>query len=171
MTYPELREQAQNGDVILLEGSGFVSKFIRVFTGQSISHVALLVWLDSGLFIAEMIEGVGYQIKPASERIPAYKGIVYYGKAPKVVNDSPGCILKSVLEYRADKSKQRYGYFTLFSVWWSQIRHKNIEVKKKVCSTFIADVWNWCRFKFSETPDPGNYVNLCQFISKVDREV
>jgi len=168
MTYAEVRERAKNGDVLLLEGSGFVSKFIRVFTGQSISHVAALVWLEDGLFIAEMIEGTGYQLKPASERIKGYKGIVYFGEAPKVIHDNPDCVKSKILAYRADKSKQEYGYFSLLSVWWAQIRHEQMKVKKKVCSTFIQEIWEGCGYKFKQLADPGDYVNLCQSIAKID---
>ncbi|HMM59450.1 MAG TPA: hypothetical protein PKC25_04875, partial [Candidatus Rifleibacterium sp.] len=105
MIYSDLREIAKTGDIILLGGTGVVSRIIRVLTGQSISHVAALFWLDGGLFIAEMVEGVGYQIVPASQRLSAMKGIVYFGQAPKVVQDDPDSIMRVISLYRADIAK------------------------------------------------------------------
>lgn len=169
MTYPELRAKAKSGDVILLEGNGFVSKIIRAATGQSISHIAVLVWLADGLFIAEMVEGVGFQLSPASQRIPALKGIVYFGAAPKVVQDQHGKVVQCVIGYRADKKKQKYGYASLLKVWWAQLWHKEYKTRQKVCSTFVQEIWECCGFNFAQTADPGDYVGLCQYISKVER--
>jgi len=168
MNYDEMRTRALSGDVILLEGTGFVSKAIRVLTGQSISHIALLVWMEGGLFIAEMVEGNGYVITPASQRLKTLKGIVYFGAAPKVVTVEPEKVLAQVLEYRADKKKQQYGYLSLLKVWWAQLVHKSYTPTRKVCSTFVQETWQECGFTFAQTADPGDFMGHCRYVVKME---
>lgn len=167
MTYGDVRSIAKNGDVLLVEGSGFISKFIRVFTGQSISHVGMFVWLKNGLFIAEFVEGTGYQIKPASEQILTYEGILYFGKAPEPISINQDCVKSEVLAFRSDKSKQKYGYLSLLKVWWAQLWHAQYEVREKVCSTFVQHVWNKCGYNFKQLADPGDFIGLCQYTSRI----
>ena len=168
MTYEDVRKRAQSGDLVLLEGNGFVSKAIRVLTGQSISHVAMLVWLHDGLFIAEMTEGNGYQLTPASQRVGSMAGIIYYGEAPKVVQAKPGCIVEQVSLYRADKKRQRYGYLSLVKIWWAQLWHKSYTPARKVCSTFVQETWEKCGYHFAQTADPGDFVGICQYVARIE---
>lgn len=168
MIYSDLREIAKTGDIILLEGTGIVSRIIRVLTGQSISHVAALFWLDGGLFIAEMVEGVGYQIVPASQRLSAMKGIVYFGSAPKVVQDATDSIMGVICSYRTDKTKQGYGYLSLIKVWWAQIRRKPYRTRGKVCSTFVQELWESAGYHFDQLADPGDYVRRCRYVARLE---
>ena len=167
MNYSEMRLAAKTGDILLVEGKGFFSRLVRVVTGESISHVALLFWLDGGLFVAEMIEGKGYQILPASQWFPA-AGPVLFGCAPQVVQDLPKTILRTIAKYRDNKKQQRYGYCSLLKVWWAQVTGKQIKVHQRVCSTFVQDVWEQCGFHFKQTADPGDYLGLCRFISAME---
>lgn len=168
MIYSEMRLSAKTGDLLLVKGKGFFSQMVRVVTGESISHVALLFWLDGGLFVAEMIEDNGYQILPASQWFPGAAGPVLFGCAPKVVQDCPKTILGTIARYRDDKKRQRYGYLSLLKVWWAQITGKQIKVHQRVCSTFVQDVWEQCGFHFQQTADPGDYLGLCRFISAME---
>jgi hypothetical protein len=171
MTYSEMRQLAQTGDVLLVEGKGFFSKMVRVVTGESISHVALLFWLDGGLFVAEMIEGKGYQIMPASQWFPRAAGPVLFGAAPVSVQSRGDTILAIIASYRDTKKKQRYGYLSLLKVWWAQITGQQIKVHQRVCSTFVQDVWEQCGFHFAQLADPGDYLALCRYVCAVEPAV
>lgn len=86
MQYYEVRNTCKTGDVLMVEGTGWVSTAIRMLTGQQISHVALLMWIGSSLYIAEMREVENYKLTPASERIPELQkgATVYYGNMDTV---------------------------------------------------------------------------------------
>lgn len=164
MNYAEIREQAIDGDVMLVEGRGFVSRFIRAFTGQNISHVAILIWINNGLYVVEMKERIGFRMMPASQWVKQAGHILYYGKAPDGVRTYPQIARQAALKLRGEK----YGYLSLFGVWLSQFSGKNRKGRQLVCSTAIQRVWNACGYRFDQTPDPGDFVRLCQFVSKLE---
>jgi hypothetical protein len=169
MEYEQLRQQAQDGDVLMVEGRAFISRFIRMFSGESVSHIAVLFWLDGGLFVAEFLEGKNYLITPASQWFEEYKKNkfqVLFGMAPKMVRGN-AAISQVVAKYRADKSLQAYGWWTFLRIWVAQWTNKNYQVKAKVCSTFVAAVWSECGYRFARTPDPGDYLAMCQLTMPV----
>ena len=157
MKYSEVREHAANGDLLLLEGKGPVGRFIRVVTGQQISHVAMLLWLDEGLWVAEM-RNAGYSFAPASQRIPEMQeqGIVYWGKAPRQVRNRPIHIHEKALSFRGS----RYSWWSLVTVWCAQVLKRQMP-RNLVCSTFVEKVWEAAGWNFHQTPDPGDFVPLC----------
>jgi len=161
MQYAEMRQVAHTGDVLLVEGQGWVSRLIRMLTGQNISHVAVLVWFGNTLWVAEMKEFFGYRLRPASlwveDTLPG--AVVYYGEAPVIVQTAGDDMdsFSVITSYR----NRRYSYRSLFLVWWAQVRRKKIE-SGLVCSTFVQKVWESCGKKFNQTADPGDYMRLCQ---------
>lgn len=168
MTYQDARPNIKTGDILLVQGSAFFSKIIRTLTGESFSHVALLHWRDDGLWVAEFVEGTGYQLMPASQWMAGrVKDTVFWGVAPKVVQADPADILKLIDSYRADKSKQGYGYLSLFTVLWAQITGKDYKPAQKVCSTFVQAAWESTGYHFNQTADPGDYLDLCQAIQPI----
>jgi hypothetical protein len=168
MEYAQLRQQAQDGDVLLVEGKALISRFIRAFSGESISHVAMLFWIGTGLFVAEFIEGddTPYNIVPASQWFDQYKGIqVLFGMAPAMVRGKAG-VMATVEQFRATK-KPKYGWWTFPVILLAQWTNKDYKVGGKVCSTFVEAAWSACGYKFSRTPDPGDYIAMCQLTMPV----
>lgn len=161
LAYQELRAIAGDGDVLLVEGRGWVSAFIRALTGQSISHVAILLWFGQHLFVAEMKEFHGYRLRPASLWIAdaLSAGTVYYGAAPRPVSVAVGAVPRVALSYR----NNRYSYASLFSVWLAQILRRKVP-GGLVCSTFVQRVWETCGYHFDQTADPGDYLRMCEFV-------
>lgn len=155
MDYPTLRKLAKDGDVLMLEGQGLVSLLVRMATGQQISHVAMLVWIDGGLWVAEMQELRGYRLTPASARVPelCQAGFVYFGQAGIV---STSAILDTVKHFRG----ARYSYWTLFTVWLAQLFRFRAPAKL-VCSTFVQRCWEAAGKTFTQTADPGDFMRLC----------
>ena len=125
---------------------------------KNISHVAMLVWIEGGLWVAEMKEFVGYRLRPASVWVKDQgDNQVYYGVCPEPIRGKHQ-IVDAALSYRASK----YGYLSLIKVWWAQITRKKISVKYLVCSTFIERCWTMAGFTFDQTADPGDYMHLCE---------
>lgn len=168
MTYEEIRKIAKTGDVLLLQGTSFISKIIRVFTAQQFSHAALLWWWNDGLYIAEMYEGIGFQIMPASQKIAEMQGQVYFGRAPKQVEDKADTVEAFINAYRDDKSRQGYGYFSLLKVWWSQVTGKDLQSREKVCSTFVEAAWASAGFRCDDLESPGGLVPYLQSLIPLD---
>ncbi len=164
LSYQELRATACDGDVLLVEGRGWVSALIRALTGQSISHVAVLLWFDEHLFVAEMKEFHGYRLRPASLWVDdsLASGSVYYGAAPRAVVEDGDGIIAAALSYR----NHRYSYVSLLSVWLAQIFRRRLS-GGLVCSTFVQRIWETCGYHFDQTADPGDYLRMCEFVLPV----
>jgi hypothetical protein len=164
LTYKSLRNNAKSGDVLMIEGRGWVSRLIRAFTGQSVSHVALLLWIGDSLFVAEMKEFHGYRFRPASCWVEdaLRSGFVFYGMAPGHIRMQCPGISDTALRYR----NKPYSYTALFRVWWAQITRSKVP-GGLVCSTFVQRVWEECGYQFTQTADPGDYLRLCDSVTSI----
>lgn len=163
MTYAFMRKQVKTGDVLIVRGTGIISRLVRTFTGESYSHVALLVWEKDGLHVFEFVEGVGFQSMPTSEWLRRRrKQKLYLGVAPKVLGDHAGKIKAAAVKYRNGSVMSRmYGYFSLVKVWLSQKIGKKIPVHQRVCSTFVQECWSAGFFSLKRTADPGDIADAC----------
>jgi len=139
VNYKDLRRKAKDGDLLLVEGRGIVSRIIRALTGQNFSHVAILVWIDGGLVVVE-------------------------GLAPTEIEGHREQARIAAVRLRGEK----YGYLSLFGVWLSQFTGWNKKSGGLVCSTAVRRVWNACGYRFDQTPDPGDFVRLCVYVSKIE---
>ncbi|ACL71527.1 hypothetical protein Tgr7_0429 [Thioalkalivibrio sulfidiphilus HL-EbGr7] len=163
--YPFLREHARSGDVLLVRGRGLGSLLIRVLTGESVSHVAALIWLDGALWVAEIRESRGYVLTPASLWIPdRLEGgaNLWWGQMPWCIGDETA-IEHAALHYR----HRRYGYLSLLRVWLHQflrIRRRTIGL---VCSTFVARLWEEAGYEWRTTPTPGAFMAACRSLRRV----
>jgi len=157
-TYEEIRGQIKTGDIVLVKGDGVIGKIIRALTAESYSHVALFLWLDGGLWIAEMREGVGFNMQPASQWFDNSKDSCMVGFAPEPVRVVPDLIIDFVMKSRADKL--RYSYFTLFTVWLSQLIGRVLPAGN-VCSTWVEKAWRLGGLSIIGTPDPGDFAQHC----------
>lgn len=162
MDYLEIRHKATTGDVLGVMGSGFFSKVIKFLTKEDFSHVAMLIWHGTGLWVYEFVEGRGYQCMPASQWMEIRAGqTIFYGKAPLIVRAKPADVIKSAGSFRVGRGKTHYGYLSLIKVWLSQIFKRKIHTHFMVCSTFIQHVWRDCGFDHSKTADPGDIMSIC----------
>lgn len=157
MNYKAFRPHAKDGDVLMVEGRGWVSRIIRAVTGQQISHVALLLWFGEHLFVAEMKEFRGYRLIPASMWFEdtVRTGYVQWGRAPQGVRGKAG-VKAHALKYR----NARYSYRALLRVWLAQITRSKTDAGL-VCSTFVQRVWESVGHTFDQDADPGDYMRLC----------
>lgn len=171
MNYQDLRWLAQTGDVLLVRGS----MWVRLLTAESYSHVGLLIWDgDDGLWLYEFVEGEGYRSLPASQWFKERAGRgqeIYYGEAPEIVRAQPWWVIQAARAYRDRGLRRRYGWLSLLTVWWSQIRGKRLPVWFRVCSTFVQECWEAARFQgFERTADPGDIAAACGSLHRVAHE-
>ncbi|MEZ5571192.1 MAG: hypothetical protein R3E64_04135 [Halioglobus sp.] len=161
MNYADFRHLAETGDLLLLEGRGLFSTPIRMITGQQASHVAILLWIADGLWVAEM-RGQGYTLMRASQRVSEMgeHGQVYWGKAPYRLRWQVNEVRDAALSYRG----YRYSWWTLITVWLSQVTRRRMP-SNLVCSTLVQRVWSAAGFQFTQTPDPGDFFKLCAAVT------
>ncbi len=71
MHYLDVRDQIENGDVLLFRGSLLHSRIIQRWTKSVYSHVGLALWIRTDgvkrLMVIEAMEGRGVQLYPLSE--------------------------------------------------------------------------------------------------------
>lgn len=170
MTYAEIKKDVRSGDVLLVKGTSFFGTAIRMLTGESYSHVAMLVWQSplpsskGNLWVFEFVEGKGFQSMPASTWIAQRKGEkLTYGRAPLQVRQFCDLAKLAALEYRTKSVfKRGYGWLSLVKVLLSQITKKRIGVHQRVCSTFVQECWERAGYDMPQTADPGDIGEYCQ---------
>lgn len=167
LSYEAMRGIAKDGDKLFVRGMAF----IRVMTGEAQAHVAVLFWMDGGLFVAEFTAKTGYIIMPASQWFDQRKGQeITYGQAPDIVRNNPISVRETIYRYRAMDTQtgarrwfgpNGYGFASLLKVWWSQVTGWAVSVRQKVCSTFAQEVDEACGLLYSQTADPGDVARTC----------
>lgn len=169
MTPIELRRRAKTGDLLLVKSEGVVGKLVRCATGESYSHVALLVWVltDTGreLTVFEFVEGTGHQSMTLTQWLAERdEQKLTFGIAPAVVHANSTKVQTAAEVYNsAGRLKRSYGYLSLFKVWLSQLLRCRISVRQKVCSTYAQEVWAaGCYDQIPVTADPGDFGAHCQ---------
>ena len=170
MKYEELRPQIQTGDLMLVDGKGFVSDVIKAATDGRFSHVGVFFRMGDGIFVAETYEGEGFNIKPASQRLAQVTGKVYLGIAPAVVRSNPDKIMAEISEFRVTPSLQPYGYGTLAPVLAACKLGLDIDPNKvqAVCSTFAERCYIRAGMTFPSLLDPSDYDTICAGVVQID---
>jgi hypothetical protein len=163
MNYTDARETAETGDILLVEGRGWVGKVIRALTGQQFSHVAILLHAFDGLWVAEMREGRGFLITPASQWTRESRDQVYLGMAPL---DRAARVRVGEAIVGARLWPHRYSYWSLLTIWIAQVLRIRTPAAL-VCSTFVQRCWEHGGVAFPRPADPGDLAPLCEAIYPV----
>jgi hypothetical protein len=170
MDYLQLRHTATTGDVLGVKGTGLFSKIVHFFTKEDFTHVALLVWHGTGLWVYEFVEGTGYQCMPASQWYKLRNGQnIFFGKSPIIVRTRPHKVIDLASSFRASESAQKYGLYTLFLVWLSQKTGKEYKVVRNVCSTFVQTVWEGCGISIDKNSTPGSIMKISKCYGPLQR--
>jgi len=169
MKYQDVRQSIETGDVFLVEGRSIISKIIRAFTGESYSHVGLLIWIGDTLWVAEYKEFIGFRFVPASlwiEDVHTAGARAWLGRAPAVVTMDPPTVYKTALKWRGG----RYGYLSLGKIWISQLFNLNLTTRRLVCSTFVQKCWESVGIKFFKTADPGDIATTSGSLTLIHKD-
>jgi hypothetical protein len=156
-TYYELRDTIQTGDILGVKARDGISIFIRTMTGESLNHVAVFVWLEDGLWIAEMNSQTDFTMVPASTYIANKTGSLFLLKMPTADTQA---MKEEVLRTRALK-KVDYSFPTLVKVWWAQLTQtSNNRRIGPICSTFAQRVRKAGGHDLTSLPmDPGDFIH------------
>ena len=169
MKYDEFRIIAKTGGLLGAHGHGIIGTIIRVATGESLQHVAILFWEGDGLFVAEFIEGTGFQIMAASQWVKKRKKyIIYYGYPPEEVLNNQELVKKLIYSIRDDDNafKRNYNYWELPIVWFANIFGHSVSSLGGVCSSFVGRIYDKCGVK-KHMQVPGDMFEICDSFGKI----
>jgi cell wall-associated NlpC family hydrolase len=146
------------GDVLLVKGPWHV----RVATGESFSHVAMVFQNGRQLMISEYNLG-GYKEWTFDAWYKAQKG------RPVMLGFVPDSVNQTMLVSAIDKYKGRpYSFLAGIRVWWSTLTGKRTSAGM-VCSTYIQKCWEFCGFpKKGKLFDPGDFLQEVDTFCAVD---
>ena len=148
INYAQLRANARTGDLLALKGRGIASYLVRIFTATSWSHVAVLLWVDEGLWVCEMAWS-GYRMRPASQWVPEQSADVWWCRAPEFIKEE--CATEVLLAHRG----RPYSYWSLITTWISNLLNRRLP-SGDICSELAQNLVESCggkRQKSLWTPD------------------
>ena len=159
---------ADTGDVIMVEGRGFGSQLIRMMTGQQVNHVALIEKNEQQTWVLEMTARHGFSATPIGlwfRRQDREKKYLYWGMAPSSFRG--GC--KPMRDKLAEiqRNPPHYSFWSLVTVWWAQVTRSKVP-HRYVCSTFVREAWAACGYTFDQTPDPGDFMRHSTSVSEIE---
>jgi hypothetical protein len=140
--YERKRSDIKNGDIIAFSGVGIIGKIIRMFTGETYSHVGIAWVVGNRIFIVEALDGRGVVMRPLSEITP-----FYHLQNTKEFTDATET-------YMLSKIGMKYGYF---DVLLAGLGLKSKPNDSYQCAEFVADVFGILDEFKSYTP--GKLVN------------
>lgn len=141
--YYEVREQFQNGDIVLYKGSSFLAKSIQYFDKAYFNHIGIIWKVNNRLFTLDMWKE-GLVLTPLSNRMKGYKDFCVL--RPKKVS------LKKIdvaidLSLDSWTGNVKYDFFLLFRI--ALIKKTGIDItglgkkKKFICSEFAQEFCNY----------------------------
>jgi len=169
MVYSQLRPNIKTADVIIFEGRGFGQRIIRALTGESASHIELVVEVADGLWAYGYRGKGGFNAEPLSQvidRALAEGQRVYHGEAPAWVASRAPEIIAAAIQYRDHDSPPKYSFWSLPKVWIAQFTGKVVKTGL-VCCTFVMRMWEVSGYTFAKTPDPGDFLTLCKRVTPI----
>jgi hypothetical protein len=75
VTYRDFRREAKDGDVVLFQGTGLLSRIIRKGSGSDYSHAGMVAWWGKRLVLLQST-GRGVETLPMSRAVRDYAGPV-----------------------------------------------------------------------------------------------
>lgn len=163
MTYNDLRPLLHTGDLLLVQGAWW----IRVATGESVSHVGLVLRRGSGVWVADYTWRSGYRVVPASQWLAerAHRRL-WWGRAPLPVRAAPQQVLWQADRWRADPPP--YAWWELPAIWWHQLLGRPYRARGPQCHSYVYTIWRAAGYAEPPPRDPGDYLSRCDEIRPVE---
>lgn len=153
MKYDELRRQVLDGDLVAVRSNhGGMPRLIRRITGSPYTHTAIAIWLDLGLWVAEM-DGAKNVLVPLSQ----------YAHLPFDVYRCPvprAAVREAVLEQLS--GKVGYDWLEILAIGARRLFGLKLREHghRKVCNSYSAAAWlsaGWAA-ELPELASPGDLV-------------
>ena len=153
MMYEKYRNEIKDGDVILYEGTSFISKLIRMITKSSYSHAGLAVWWHGRLMVMEATKKGVYPL-PMSKNIAHYKGNVRLFTSVKPIPQTKRLYMVKFAQGEIGKEYSRwrlilFGYILILG----KKRDERDLLRKEntlICSHYVAQTYNYAGIDLKE---------------------
>jgi len=149
MKYSQAESEIKNGDVLTFAGDWLVSKLIRYWTKQEVSHVGLALWLRFGtetedrLCVLESMEPIGTRIIPLKLALKSSSKVYWQ----KLKSEEPNEILGWAISQWGRKYASWAQFLSFISPTFRRTR-KLLGYPTKVgtgfhCAEFVSEALNF----------------------------
>ncbi len=167
LKYGDVRNQIQDGDVLLHRGKTLVTLLIRLFTWSQYSHAGIAVWWNDRLMAMESIWPMVI-INPLSQSVRRYKGGVDWFCCVKPVDDKR----LEMIKFAQKELGHRFSLPKLISFLFKflfrrrtteEARLKRYE-KALICSEYVARIYksvdlDLVKYKADRFTSPADIAN------------
>ena len=168
MNLTQLIDTAKTGDILTTRSSIWV----RLFTGESFSHSAIVLKEFDETYVVETHENVNdTTVTKLSEWVNEYDEI-WLGIPPTIITQNRLQVEAGIYRYLdQDKHELKYGYKTLPLVFWNQVfPSKKFNHKLNVCSTLVGELWRLTGWdNDGKLMDPGDVFVECITSYKLEK--
>lgn len=142
--YPDVRAQIQDGDVLLFQGTGPLSRFIRWGSGSAYSHAGLALWWGPRLMVVQAV-GKGVEAVPLSLAVERYSGQVdWFQPLPEVrARMRPDLFLAAALD-EVGKPYALRGLVRLAWLIWNGRLRRYRDPRKPPRERFCSQLVSYC---------------------------
>ncbi len=158
-----MRPRLRAGDVLLVQGS----RWIRVFTGESVSHVAVVCGVlgtaprtRPHVVVTDYTLREGQRVMTLREWLRQYQGRrLWHGVAPGEVREHQAEIARAVRAWSAGPPE--YAWWELPLIWWHQILGRPYRARGPQCHSYVYEIWRAAGYGEPPPRDPGDYLARC----------
>ncbi len=143
--YDDLRNQIQNGDVLMYRGRSLASRIIMLSTRSRYSHAGIAIWWNERLMVMEAV-GKGVIVRPLSRSVDRYDGRVTLFASRELIPDSDR--LRLVTHAQEELGKE-YGTWKAIllgiKIFMQRDKDKRDTLRRArqlFCSHYVAQAYN-----------------------------
>jgi hypothetical protein len=121
LVYTEARSQIRTGDVLLFQGTGWMSRVIQWGSGSAYSHAGFAAWWGTRLLVFQAT-GRGAEVLPASSAVDTYDGQVdWYALRERSAINSEQLLTNAVTMLG-----RAYAHTELLDLMWRMLRQTSL---------------------------------------------
>ena len=142
--YRAVRAQIQDGDVLLFQGTHWLSRIIRWGSGSAYSHAGVALWWGPRLMVVQAV-GKGVEAVPLSVAVDRYSGQVDWLQPPPEVRARlrRELLLSNALD-EVGKPYSRGGLLRLARMVWQRRLRRYRDPKKGAPAYFCSQLVSRC---------------------------
>lgn len=145
MSYESVRQQIQDGDVLLYRGRSLPSRIIQWVTGSPYSHAGIAAWWNQRLMVLEAI-GRGVLVTPLSANVRHYRGNVEWFTAATAIPPEERSRLVAYAQRELGKEYATWRAILLgLQFLFGRMQEKRDALRRErklFCSLFVAAAYN-----------------------------
>ncbi|MBT4525350.1 MAG: hypothetical protein HOC24_02245 [Deltaproteobacteria bacterium] len=156
--YETIRDQVQDGDVVLYKGEAFISRVIRWAIKSDYSHSGVVVKWNQRLMVFEAIGAGGVVVSPLSMNVEKYNGAVEWFTSTKEISEEDRLKMVAFAQGELGKPFNKISLIILGIATFFKVRLGSSDKARKAtdyfCSSFVATVYNFIKIDLKKhTPD------------------